>query len=210
MATKKIKKSRNKQAKKIYDALRYRKKKLINLIEDLGKQLNNIYGNLSKEKLSHLTKADIEALYKKAVFEKDKEAKRKLLKLGEEYKGGREANLKNWTNTLQNDLQENIYGDDLRKLPKPVKRDLENFNVLMNGLTPEQKAEFLNSTSYYGARRYGRPPALSQTFLMQIIDEGKSYIVDNLLKYYRDKGLPIPKELKMIIQDEKEIKKYNR
>lgn len=206
----KIKYKRNKKAKKLYDALRYRKKKLIKLIEDLGKQLKNIYGNLSKEKLSHLTKTDIETLYKRAVFDKDKEAQKKLINLGKEYKGGTQANFAKWVDTLQDDLQANIYGEDMRKLRAPVKRDLENYKILMNGLTPEQKAEFLNSTSYYGARRYSRPPALSQTFLLQIIDEGKSYIVDNLLKYYRENGLAIPENLKMIIRDEKEIKKYNK
>ena len=178
------KSKRSKKAKKIYDALRYRKKKLINLIEDLGKQLKNIYGNLSKEPLSKLTKKDIEELYKKAVFDKDKYAKNKLLELGEEYKGGTQANFEKWVQTLQDDLQVNIYGTNVSKLPLPVKRDLENFKTLMDGLTPEQKAEFLNSSSYYGARRYQKPVAESLTFLMQIVSEGKSYIVDNLIKYY--------------------------
>lgn len=207
------KSKRSKKAKKIYDALRYRKKKLINLIEDLGKQLKNIYGNLSKEPLSKLTKKDIEELYKKAVFDKDKYAKNKLLELGEEYKGGTQANFEKWVQTLQDDLQVNIYGTNVSKLPLPVKRDLENFKTLMDGLTPEQKAEFLNSSSYYGARRYQKPVAESLTFLMQIVSEGKSYIVDNLIKYYEDNGLSIP-DLKTLVKNKekylKQLEKRNK
>ena len=207
------KNKRSKKAKKIYDALRYRKKKLINLIEDLGKQLKNIYGNLSKEPLSKLTKKDIEELYKKAVFDKDKYAKNKLLELGEEYKGGTQANFEKWVQTLQDDLQVNIYGTNVSKLPLPVKRDLENFKTLMDGLTPEQKAEFLNSSSYYGARRYQKPVAESLTFLMQIVSEGKSYIVDNLIKYYEDNGLSIP-DLKTLVKNKekylKQLEKRNK
>ena len=207
------KSKRSKRAKKIYDALRYRKKKLINLIEDLGKQLKNIYGNLSKEPLSKLTKKDIEELYKKAVFDKDKYAKNKLLELGEEYKGGTQANFEKWVQTLQDDLQVNIYGTNVSKLPLPVKRDLENFKTLMDGLTPEQKAEFLNSSSYYGARRYQKPVAESLTFLMQIVSEGKSYIVDNLIKYYEDNGLSIP-DLKTLVKNKekylKQLEKRNK
>ena len=207
------KSKRSKKAKKIYDALRYRKKKLINLIEDLGKELKNIYGNLSKEPLSKLTKKDIEELYKKAVFDKDKYAKNKLLELGEEYKGGTQANFAKWVQTLQDDLQANIYGTNVSKLPLPVKRDLENFKTLMDGLTPEQKAEFLNSSSYYGARRYQKPVAESLTFLMQIVSEGKSYIVDNLIKYYKDNGLSIP-DLKTLVKNKerylKQLEKRNK
>lgn len=204
------KSKRNKKAKKIYDALRYRKKKLINLIEDLGKELKNIYGNLSKEPLSKLTKKDIEELYKKAVFDKDKYAKNKLLELGEEYKGGTQTNFAKWVQTLQDDLQVNIYGTNVSKLPLPVKRDLENFKTLMDGLTPEQKAEFLNSSSYYGARRYQKPVAESLTFLMQIVSEGKSYIVDNLIKYYEDNGLSIPDLKKLVKNKEKYLKQLEK
>lgn len=204
------KSKRNKKAKKIYDALRYRKKKLINLIEDLGKELKNIYGNLSKEPLSKLTKKDIEELYKKAVFDKDKYAKNKLLELGEEYKGGTQTNFAKWVQTLQDDLQVNIYGTNVSKLPLPVKRDLENFKTLMDGLTPGQKAEFLNSSSYYGARRYQKPVAESLTFLMQIVSEGKSYIVDNLIKYYEDNGLSIPDLKKLVKNKEKYLKQLEK
>ena len=70
--------------------------------------------------------------------------------------------------------------------------DMENFDRLINGLTEEQKIEFLNSTKYYGARRYNKPPAESETFAFQVEQDGASYIVQDLIKYYRDKGLTIP------------------
>ena len=136
-----------------------------------------------------------------------------MLELGEEYKGGTQANFAKWVQTLQDDLQVNIYGTNVSKLPLPVKRDLENFKTLMNGLTPEQKAEFLNSSSYYGARRYQKPVAESLTFLMQIVSEGKSYIVDNLIKYYEDNGLSIP-DLKTLVKNKekylKQLEKRNK
>lgn len=101
----KIKKGRNKKAKALYDALRYRKKKLINLIEDLGKKAKNIYDNkYSRKSLLDYTKADIEALYKKAVFEKDKEAQRIIKKLGAEYKGPASRTTSKFADILEEDL----------------------------------------------------------------------------------------------------------
>lgn len=186
-----------KKAKALYDALRYRKKKLINLIEKMVKDFKNIYNNKDSNELSNYEKIDIELLYKRAIYEKNKEARDTLLRLGNKYKGGEKDFKMSWAETLQKDLQANIYGENTKNLPLPVKYDMQNFNALMNGLTDEQKLEFLNSSSYYGARRYQKPPADSLTFLLQVLDEGKSYIVDNLIKYYEDKGLPIP-ELKHI------------
>lgn len=192
----KIKKGRNKKAKALYDALRYRKKKLINLIEDLGKKAKNIYDNkYSRKSLLDYTKADIEALYKKAVFEKDKEAQRIIKKLGAEYKGPASRTTSKFADILEEDLIKNIYGTRPSKLRVASKNDFENFKRLLNGLTPEQKLEFLNSASYYGARRYQKPPAESETFNLQVEQDGASYIVQDLVKYYKDKGLSLPQLL---------------
>ena len=194
-----VKRARNKKAKALYDALRYRKKKLINLIEDLGKKLSNIYGSTYKRKgkrnLFDYTKKDIEELYKKAVFEKDKKAQRIIKELGQEYRGGQKRITSKLTDIMQEDLRQNIYGTRPSKLREASKRDLENFDRLMAGLTEEQKIEFLNSASYYGARRYNRPPAESETFVLQVEQDGASYIVQDLVKYYKDKGLTIPQLL---------------
>ena len=196
MAVKRIKKGRNKKAKALYDALRYRKKKLINLIEDLTAKLSNIYGNIYKKKghknLFDFSKADIENLYKKAVFNKDKYAIKTLKELGAEYSGRKTKITNKLVNTMEEDLRKNIYGTRISKLRESAKKDLENFNRLMEGLTDEQKIEFLNSTSYYGARRYQKPPAESETFIMQVEQDGASYIVQDIIKYYKDHGIAIP------------------
>ena len=182
---------RNKKAKSIYDKLRYRKRKLIKVIEEMQKN-KNIYNNADRNKISNYSKKQIEELYKKAVFEKDKTAQKTLFNLGQEYKGSIKTIEKNYLNNLQLDLQHNIYGNRPSKLRVATRRDLQNFNTLMNGLTPEQKAEFLNSTKYYGARRYHKPPAESENFNMQVEQDGASYIVQDLIKYYEDNGLSIP------------------
>lgn len=182
---------RNKKAKSIYDKLRYRKRKLIKVIEEMQKN-KNIYNNVDRNKISNYSKKQIEELYKKAVFEKDKSAQKTLFNLGKEYKGSIQTIEKNYLNNLQLDLQHNIYGNRPSKLRIATRRDLQNFNTLMNGLTPEQKAEFLNSTKYYGARRYHKPPAESENFNMQVEQDGASYIVQDLIKYYEDNGLSIP------------------
>lgn len=192
----KIKKGRNKKAKALYDALRYRKKKLINLIEDLGKKAKNIYGNIYKKKsILDYTKADIEALYKKAIYNKDKEAQKIIKQLGAEYKGGLSKATSKFADILEEDLINNIYGTRKSKLRVASKNDLENFKRLLGGLTAEQKLEFLNSTSYYGARRYQKPPAESEAFNLQVEQDGASYIVQDLVKYYKDKGLSLPQLL---------------
>lgn len=188
---------RNKQAKRIYDKLRYTKRKLINVMEKMQKH-KNIYNNKDRNKISNYTKKDIEELYKKAVYDKDKYAINKLKELAKDYKGSIKNIEKNYINNLQKDLQKNIYGSRPSKLRTASRRDLDNFNILMNNLTTEQKAEFLNSTSYYGARRYQKPPAESETFNLQVQQDGASYIVQDLIKFYNDKGLTIPKELKQV------------
>lgn len=190
---------RNKKAKSIYDKLRYRKKKLLSTMEKL-ENYKNIYGNKERNTLSNYTKKQIEELYKEAVFEHNKEAARKLMQLGEEYKGGFAKIQENFIKNMQADLEANIYGNDKGHLNTIAKNDLANFRTLMNGLTDEQKAEFLNSTQYYGARRYQKPPAESEAFLQQVEQDGASYIVDNLRKYYEDKGLSLP-DLKEVISE---------
>ena len=192
---KRIKKGRNKKAKALYDALRYRKKKLINIITEVTAKLSNIYGNKYKTKKRNIfdyTKAEIENLYKKAVYEKDKRAQKIIKELGQEYRGGQRAITSKLTDIIQDDLRKNIYGTRPSKLRKASVIDMENFDRLINGLTEEQKIEFLNSTKYYGARRYNKPPAESETFAFQVEQDGASYIVQDLIKYYRDKGLTIP------------------
>jgi len=183
---------RNKKAKSLYDKLRYRKKKIINTIETMQKKLKNIYDNQNSFKLANYTKKEIEEIYKQAVFNKDKEQIKKLLELGKEIKGGEKEILKKWTESIQKDLSVNIYGTRPSTLRAATKRDKENFDTLMKNLTPEQKAEFLNSTTYYGARRYQKPPAESETFNLQVEQDGASYIVQDLIRFYKDKGLTIP------------------
>ena len=187
---------KSKSAKKIYDKLRYKKKKLINIIEKMQKH-KNIYDNKDRNIISNYTKKDIEELYKKAVYDKDKKARSIINKLGNEYKGRFKTIEKKYVDNLQLDLQKNIYGTKTSKLRVATRRDLENFKTLMDGLTTEQKAEFLNSTKYYGARRYQKPPAESESFNTQIIQDGASYIVQDLIKYYEDNGLILP-DLKQV------------
>lgn len=196
MQIKKASKSQ-KKAKAIYDALRYRKKKLINLIEDLTAKLSNIYGTKYKAKKGHRNlfdwkKQDIEELYKKAIFNKDKYAKKVLKELGEEYKGRKTQIINKLVITMEDDLRQNIYGTRISKLRKASQIDYANFNKLMEGLTDEQKIEFLNSTNYYGARRYRRPPAESESFVLQVEQDGASYIVQDLIRYYKNNGIAIP------------------
>ena len=186
--------AQRKKQKKIYDALRYRKKKLIKIIETIEKEFKNIYGNEERHKLAHYTRKDIEEMFKKAVYEKDKGKAKELMQLGEEVKGSEKKFKMSWAESLQKDLQENIYGTRPSKLKSATRKDYENFKLLMNGLDENQKLEFLNSSSYYGARRYQKPPAESETFNLQVKHDGASYIVQDLLKYYRDKGLIIPKD----------------
>ena len=185
---------RNKKAKSIYDKMRYRKRKLIKVIEEMQKN-KNIYNNKDRNKISNYTRKDIEEMYKKAVYEKDKKKQKELLKLGEEYKGSIKSIETKYINNLQEDLKKNIYGTKTSKLRIATRRDMANFDTLMNNLTTEQKAEFLNSTKYYGARRYQKPPAESETFNMQVENDGASYIVQDLIKFYNDKGLAIPNDL---------------
>lgn len=188
-----------KRAKKLYDAFRYKKKKLIKIIEEIEKNLINIYGNRQSNKLANFSRKDIELLYKKAVSEKDVYSKKKINELFKEVKGSKKQFYKTWGDTLQEDLKINIYGRDKRKLTQVAKDDLKNFETLFNGLNEKQKLEFLNSSSYYGARRYQRPPATSESFIMQVKNDGASYIVDNLKKYYEDNGLALPKDLINIV-----------
>lgn len=187
---------RNKKAKKIYDKMRYKKRKLIKVIEEMQKH-KNIYNNKDRNKISNYTKKDIEELYKKAVYDKDKEAQKTLSRLGEEYKGSIKKIETKYINNLQEDLKKNIYGTRTSKLRVASKRDMQNFDALMNGLTTEQKAEFLNSTKYYGARRYQKPPAESETFNIQVEQDGASYIVQDLIKYYEDNGIAIPNDIQL-------------
>lgn len=196
---------RNKKAKSLYDKLRYRKKKLISIMEKLEKH-KNIYNNTTRNKIANYTKKQIEEIYKKAVFDKDKQQQKKLMQLAEEYKGGFAKIQENFIQNLQKDLEANIYGNDKGHLNTIAKNDLANFRTLMEGLTAEQKAEFLNSNQYYGARRYQKPPAESQAFLMQVEQDGASYIVDNLRKYYEDKGLPLPQLKEVITERGKKIR----
>lgn len=188
-----------KKAKKLYNAFRYKKKKLIKVIEEIEKNLINIYGNRQSNKLANFSRKDIELLYKKAVSEKDTYSKRKINELFKEVKGSKKNFYKSWGDTLQEDLRLNIYGSDKRRLSKVAKDDLKNFETLFNGLNEKQKLEFLNSNSYYGARRYQKPPATSESFIMQVQKDGASYIVDNLKKYYEDNGLTLPKDLIIIV-----------
>ena len=190
--------AQRKRIKKAYDALRYAKKKLTKLIEEIEKNYKNIYGNKEANKLGNYTKKDIEELYKKAVFDKDKYAKKKLKDLADEYKGGEKQFKRNWADVLQDDLQKNIYGTRPSKLRKATRDDLQNFKTLMNNLTPDQKLDFLNNSSYYGARRYQKPPAESLTFNLQVENDGASYIVQDLIKYYNDNGIPLPNNLIII------------
>ena len=187
--------AQRKKAKKLYDVFRYKKKKLINIIEEIEKNLKNIYGNRQSNKLADYSRKDIEELYKKAVYEKDKTAKKKIESLAKEVKGTKKQFYESWAENLKEDLKANIYGTDARKLKKVVRDDMKNFETLFNGLNEQQKLEFLNSASYYGARRYQKPPAESESFAMQVKQDGASYIVQNLIKYYEDNGLTLPKEL---------------
>lgn len=185
---------RNKRAKQIYDKLRYRKKKLINVIEKMQKY-KNIYNNPDRNKISNYTKKQIEELYKKAIYEKDKYARNKLNELGRQYTGTIKSITKDFVNDLQKDLKVNIYGKKFSKMANIVKIDTQNFDLLFSKLTTEQKAEFLNSTSYYGARRYQKPPAESESFNLQVKQDGASYIVQDLIKYYKDNGLTISRQV---------------